>query len=64
MTIERRAYTAHEAAVILGVHKTTVLGWVKAERIPFLKIGRTIRIPVWWVEEQTSKPKPLRTHDL
>lgn len=38
-----RLWTTHDAARFLSVSERTLRGWQQGRRIPFLKIGGTIR---------------------
>lgn len=38
-------WTANDVALFLGVSSSTVRCWQQARRIPFFKIGGTVRFP-------------------
>ncbi len=44
MVITRRAYTMSEAAIVLGVSRSTLHRQIQAGQIPHIRIGRNIRI--------------------
>lgn len=53
------AVTYREAAQTLGVCERTMVGLVKDEKLPAIRIGRSVRIPVkaleTFVEQQSSQ---------
>ncbi len=55
--------SAHEVAVLLGVHKVTIYDWVSQRRIPFVKVGgRTMFDPreiERWLEGSTVREQEL-----
>jgi excisionase family DNA binding protein len=52
------ALGVEEAAADMGVSKNTLYGLIAAEAIPFVRFGRTIRIPrsafVAWLDERAT----------
>ena len=55
---DRIALTVPEAAQALGIGRNTVYELVASDAIPYVRIGRTIRIPTAslnrWLEAQTN----------
>jgi excisionase family DNA binding protein len=47
--------TAEELAEVLQVDKATVYGWVKAKKIPYLKVGRFLRFNLQTVLDSQKK---------
>ncbi len=48
---ERRLVTVREAAQYLAVSVSTLYGWVWQRRIPFVKVGRSLRFDLADLEE-------------
>ena len=52
---ERLLLRVEEAATLLGVGRTTVYAMVSTQRLPIVRIGRSVRIPrealVQWIRE-------------
>lgn len=46
-----------EAAAATGLDQKSVRAAVARGEIPGRRIGRLIKIPVWWVEEQRNGPR-------
>jgi len=55
MNVEPLAYTPREAAVMLGVSKAAIYRGAANGSIPSIRVGRSVRIPRWWVDERTKK---------
>lgn len=55
MKVEPLAYRPSEVAALLGVSKAAVYRGVASGEIPSIRLGRSVRIPRWWVDERTSK---------
>jgi excisionase family DNA binding protein len=59
-----RALSVAELADILNVAPLTLLRWVKAKRVPFFRLGRTIRFcPATisrWLQERETVPAWFR----
>jgi excisionase family DNA binding protein len=59
-----RALSVAELAHILNVAPLTLLRWVKAKRVPFFRLGRTIRFcPATisrWLQERETVPAWFR----
>lgn len=57
----RRYYKPDEVAEMMYVKTVTVYYWCKHEKIPYVKIGGTVRIPIDrflnWLEDSTKDPK-------
>ncbi len=52
---KRLLLRVEEAAALLGVGRTTVYAMVSAQKLPIVRIGRSVRIPreslVQWIQE-------------
>ena len=47
-----RTYRIEEAAEVLGIPRSTMYEYVKRGLVePAFRIGRSIRIPRWWVDD-------------
>ena len=59
--VEKGAYTVREAAVRLGVGTPAIYELVAGNRIPHMRIGGSIRIPVKafedWMQSETSQTR-------
>src|SRR5437899_699761 len=53
---ERLLLRVEEAATLLGVGRTTIYALVSAQKLPIVRIGRSVRIPrevlLRWIREQ------------
>lgn len=53
------AYTVGEAAAAIGISKNAIYALIGSRRIPFVKFGRTIRIPrselASWFDERARE---------
>jgi excisionase family DNA binding protein len=49
--------SVEEASAATGLDQKTVRAAVARGDIPGRRIGRLIKIPVWWVEEQRVGPR-------
>jgi excisionase family DNA binding protein len=60
-----RALSVSELAHILNIAPLTLLRWVKAKRVPFFRLGRTIRFcPATisrWLQARETVPAWFRT---
>lgn len=61
--MEKRVLTLREASRVLAVSERTLWSWVKAGKVPCLRIRRTIRIPVaaleqWLLQEASGRGEP------
>jgi excisionase family DNA binding protein len=52
----RQTYSVAETARILGVSSSTVRRGIKGKDIPIVRLGKLLRIPKWWVEQQLGRP--------
>ena len=52
---ERLLLRVEEAATLLGVSRTTMYAMVSAQKLPIVRIGRSVRIPrealLQWIQE-------------
>ena len=55
MKVEPLAFRPAEVAAMLGVSKASVYRNVASGAIPSVRVGRSVRIPKWWVEERLGK---------
>lgn len=57
----RKYYKPDEAAELVHVKTVTVYNWCKQEKIPYVKIAGTVRIPIdrfhKWLNDHTVDPK-------
>ena len=57
----RRYFKPNEVAEDMEVKTVTVYNWCKQGKIPYVKIGGTVRIPIErflnWLEDRTMDPK-------
>jgi len=60
---QRRLVTIQEASKFLSVSVSTLYGWVWQRRIPFVKLGRSLRFDIGDLEKfiETNKQKPRET---
>lgn len=49
--LKKAWYTLNEAAIVLGFERATVYEKARAGSIPSGKIGRSVMIPAWYVDE-------------
>src|SRR5688572_679490 len=54
-TIERLAYRVAEVCVMLDLSKSTAWRMIDAGKMPVLRYGRTVRVPKWWIDDQTRR---------
>jgi excisionase family DNA binding protein len=58
------ALSVSELAHILNIAPLTLLRWVKAKRVPFFRLGRTIRfcpaLVARWLQERETVPAWFR----
>jgi excisionase family DNA binding protein len=56
-----RLYTVEEAADILRLKPKTLRNWISARKIPFLKIGGSVRLSEQQLQEiiQGSEMRPM-----
>jgi len=52
----RRWVSPAEAAAILGCHRQTIYDGVADGTVPHRRIGRTLRIPTWWLLGDDLRP--------
>lgn len=57
---QRRLVTIQEASKFLSVSVSTLYGWVWQRRIPFVKLGRSVRFDIGDLEKfiETNKLRP------
>lgn len=55
--LPRVSYRVSEFAQMAGYSKSFVHREITAGRIPAIRLGRSVRIPAWFVEEFASKTK-------
>jgi excisionase family DNA binding protein len=57
---QRRLVTIQEASKFLSVSVSTLYGWVWQRRIPFVKMGRSVRFDIGDLEKfiETNKQRP------
>lgn len=60
-TIERGTYSAPEAFARLGVGRTLGYQMIRDGRLPALRFGRRVVVPVAAIERLLSDPKHIRT---
>jgi len=59
-----------EVARLLGISVRTLWRWTHEGRVPYIRIGRTVRFPyavlTAWLEEQSHKPAsaPVKGQDV
>lgn len=60
---QRRLVTIQEASKFLSVSVSTLYGWDWQRRIPFVKLGRSLRFDIGDLEKfiETNKRKPRET---
>lgn len=49
-TMEKKFYRPNEVAVMLGVHRNTIIRWVKSGKLKSSVIGESILIPASEIE--------------
>jgi excisionase family DNA binding protein len=52
--VEKRTYSVEESAIILGVGKSSFYEAVERKEVPAIRIGRSIRIPMKWVDAKVE----------
>jgi excisionase family DNA binding protein len=61
---QRRLITIQEASKLLSVSVSTLYGWVWQRRIPFVKLGRSVRFDIGdlekFIEKNKLKPREMR----
>jgi excisionase family DNA binding protein len=64
MATERRLLSCAEAAAELGLKEATIRVWVARRRLPSVKLGRSVRIPLEaidrFIQENTMPARPQR----
>ena len=58
------AITVVHAAAYLEVSKGTIHNMVRDGRLPAIKIGYSLRIPLWALEQLVGVPYPKRLSDI
>ena len=60
--------TPAEVGALLNVKVSTVYSWVSTERIPFVRLGRLIRVDfkdvMAWVEKQKHQSQLKRNYEV
>ncbi|MDF2612849.1 MAG: binding domain protein excisionase family [Clostridia bacterium] len=54
--MNKEMLSVKEAAQVLGVCRMTIYRMVKANSIPYTRIGRSIKIPVSYIEGISKNP--------
>jgi excisionase family DNA binding protein len=64
--MEKHYFTIKEVAIYLGLSEHTIRAWVKFNRIPFYKLGRSVRFDLTkidnWLKKKECKPVNLDFH--
>ncbi|MEW6183050.1 MAG: hypothetical protein AB1500_07720 [Bacillota bacterium] len=55
--MQKQAYKAREYAEIMSYSVSFVHKLITANKIPILRVERSVRIPAWFVEQQIEKTK-------
>jgi excisionase family DNA binding protein len=55
---EKVAYDIPEVARSLECNEKTVRKGIADGQIPSFRIGRLIRVPAWWLRQQSDGPAP------
>lgn len=54
----KTAYTTEEAAARMGIHRETVRRWARENKLPFVRVGKTIVVPARALEKWISEVYP------
>lgn len=49
--VNSRLLTVTETAEALGLKESTIRAWVMRRKLPFVKLGRSVRIPENFIDE-------------
>lgn len=60
MNLKCRTISVEEAGIVLGIHRSLAYRLVRDGKIPVLRLGRKIRVPLCALDRLLENPEALR----